>query len=361
MNKRVLLLGNHAAYIYNFRLEIIKRLLKEGCQVTISSPNGDRIKDLIKLGCTHHDIDIDRHGINPWEEFKLYRIYKEFIKQLQPDVVLTYTIKPNLYGGMACSSLKVPFIANITGLGGAIERGGLLSFILYSMYRFSLRGASMTFFQNEENRKAFLKHRIARHKERLIPGSGVNIERFSYADYPGPEEKMIFTFIGRLMKNKGIEEFIKAAKTIKGFKSDIIFRCIGFIDTEDTKMMSELSSVCDYIEFTPDIRPYIAQSQAVVLPSYHEGMANVLLEAAAMGRPVIASNVPGCIETFDEGITGFGCEVRNADSLADAILRFIHLPWDRKKGMGQAGREKMEREFDRNLVVEAYIQEIEKI
>ena len=359
--KKVLFLVNHSYTICYFRLELVKRLLEEGYRIVVSSPYGEGIERIVEMGCVHLDITIDRHGTNPIANLKLLNIYKELIRAEKPDVVLTYTIKPNIFGSLAAKSLGVPHIANITGMGIAIKKGGILTRILLLLYRYSMRKTNRIFFQNEANRQYFLNHHIGINRDTLIPGSGVNLVNFPMSDYPDESCKLVFTFIGRVMTDKGILEYAEAAKMVRVKFPDIGFQVIGFIDDDNPQLNELVQESCEYIGLVGDVRPYIIKSSAVVLPSYHEGMANVLLEAAAMGRPVIASKIPGCLETFDEGISGLGCEAGNAQSLADTILRFIHLPWESKKQMGIAGRKKMERQFDRSLVVEAYMNELAKI
>jgi glycosyltransferase involved in cell wall biosynthesis len=359
--KKVLFLVNHSCTICNFRMELVKRLLEERYLVIVSSPFGEGIDVLLKLGCQHYDLTIDRHGTNLIADLKLLGTYKKMIKEEMPDVVLTYTVKPNIYGGIAAKSLGVPYIANITGLGSAIEKGGVLTRFLLFLYRYSMSSAKCVFFQNKANRQLFLKHHIGINRDSLIPGSGVNMTNFPLSDYPNQSSEIIFAYIGRVMLDKGIKEYTEAAKLIRAIFPNVRFQVIGFIDDKDPQLTTLFQTGCEFIGFVNDIRPYIEKAAAVVLPSYHEGMANVLLEAAAMGRPGIASKIPGCLETFDEGITGLGCEAGNTQSLADTMLRFIRLPWERKKLMGIEGRKKMERQFDRRIVVNAYISEIENL
>ena len=360
---KVLFLVNHDVVIYNFRLELVERLLHDGHEVIISSPYGERIDDLVKLGCEYHEIDISRHGMNPMKEIRLINEYKRLIKDTRPDIVLTYTIKPNVYGGMACALLGIPCVANVTGLGTAIENGGFKCLIAVSMYKIGLSKVKRVFFQNTVNMSFFDAHEIAMGRHDLLPGSGVNLDRNPYEDYPRDTGRYVFLFVGRLMKDKGFEEFVYAAKYIKGKYSNVEFEAVGFCETDYEKELEKIDSEKYVTLFgqQKNVHEYIKKCHAVVLPSYHEGMANVLLEAAACGRPILASDIHGCRETFDEGISGFGFKPKDVDSLCEAIEKFIALPYEKKVEMGRAGRAKMEREFDRNIVVEKYMEIVNEI
>lgn len=359
---RILFLVNHDVVIYNFRLELVERLLEDGHQVIISSPNGERIGDLIKLGCEYHEIQIARHGMNPLKEIKLIFTYKKLLDSVKPDIVFSYTIKPNIYGAIACRSKKIPCVANITGLGTAVENGGIIQKITILLYKYAFTKVKRVFFQNAENMRFFTDYKIALGKHELLPGSGVSLERFSPIEYPCTD-KIKFAFISRIMREKGIEQYLKAAKYIKLKYPEVEFHICGFCEQDYEERLKELSDegIIIYHGMLRDIKPVLQDIQCIILPSYHEGMSNVLLESAACGRPVLASNVPGCRETFDEGVSGIGFEPKNTDSLCEAIEKFIALPYDAKAEMGRAGRRKMEREFDRNIVIRKYMDVIKDI
>jgi len=356
---KILILANNDVGLYKFRLELIQEILRTH-EVFISLPNGEYIPKLISLGCYFIETPISRRGTNPITDIKLIKKYKNIIKEVKPDLVLTYTIKPNVYGGLACSVAKVPFIENITGLGTAIENGGLLQKVTLFLYKISLKKAKSVFFQNETNRNFFKDKGIVGNNARLIPGSGVNLEQHRLEVYPQNDEKIKFLFIGRIMKAKGIEELLEAIKTVKTAYPNVQFDLIGASEEDYNQRLDELHKLklINYYGQQEDVHSFIKKSHATILPSYHEGIANVLLESAASGRPVLASKVPGCRETFNEGISGLGFEVRSVDSLVKAIIRFINLSYNQKKEMGLAGRTKMENEFDRNIVINAYLEEI---
>jgi glycosyltransferase involved in cell wall biosynthesis len=361
--KKVLILSNHHAYTYNFRKEIIQRLIYENYKVYIVVPYGEKVELLKEMGCEFIDLPLDRRGMNPITDFKLLLNYNKIIKKVNPDVVLSYTIKPNIYGGIVCRKLRVPFIANVTGLGSAVEKKGFLLKILIHLYRIAFRKVGCIFFQNQKNELFFRGNKISNGRHRIIPGSGVNLTTHPFEEYPDDSGLVKFLFIGRIMRDKGIEELIEAAIKIKKEFKNVQFDAIGFYESDYEKRAIELSElgVITFHGVKDNVHEYIKSTHAVVLPSYHEGMANVLLEAASSGRPVIASNIPGCKETFDEGVSGIGFEVRNSSALTDACVQFVTLPYAQKKAMGVAGRNKMEKEFDRNIVVNAYIDEIERI
>lgn len=359
---KILILSNSDSGFYSFRKELVQRLLKQH-SVILCFPNNGYFDYFTELGCTVIETDIHRRGKNPIHDFKLLQQYIKIVKQYKPDAVLTYTIKPNIYGGLACSITKKPYFANITGLGTSIENGGLLSFISIMLYYIGLKRAKCVFFQNNSNFTLFSEKNIVKSNAKLIPGSGVNLTDYHLESYPDEEEIIKFLFVGRLMKAKGINELFEATQSLMSSNLKIQLDIVGGYEDDVERMLKEFTknNRINYHGRQKNILEFVKSSHCIVMPSYHEGMSNVLLEAAAMGRPVIATNIPGCRETFDEGITGFGCEPRNAQSLAEAMMRFIRLPWEQKKQMGIAGREKMEREFDRNIVIDAYMKEIENI
>lgn len=360
---RVLILANYDVGLYKFRRELLEALVKEH-DVFFCVPDGEYVGRIKALGCQYMPCGLlDRHGVNPLTELRLLMLYKAYIKELSPDVVLTYTIKPNIYGGMVCAALGVPYIANVTGLGGAVENPGVMQKLTVSLYRYGLRKARRVFFQNEENRDFMLKRHVVGGTCSLLPGSGVNLTRFQATDYPPEDGGPVFLTIGRIMRDKGTDELLAAARRIKGKYAGARFRLLGVYDGDYREKVETAvkEGVVEYLGHQDDIRGFLEGSHATIHPSYHEGMSNALLESAAAGRPVLASNVPGCRETFDEGVSGIGFAPKDADDLVRAIEEFIALPHGQKAAMGRAGREKMEREFDRGIVVDAYMREIRKV
>lgn len=360
---KILVLTNNDIGLYNFRKELLEELLKRENQILIALPEGVRIADLTKLGCKFYPINIDRRGKNPFKDIILFKVYFQLIKAYLPDIILTYTIKPNIYGGIAATLNRKPYIINITGLGSALENNGLIKSLILFLYKMAVQNAKCVFFQNRENYQFFLKNKIHISNPRFLPGSGVNLKYNKFEEYPEEGETLLFLFIGRIMKEKGVEELLTAFGQLKKEHQDISCILIGNYEEDYRKMIESLDQrgVIQYVGFQNDVRPYIKRCWAVIQPSYHEGLSNVLLEAAAAGRPVLASKIPGCQEAFDEGITGFGFKPQNTISLRETILKFIQIPYQRKKEMGLAARKKMEREFDRKVVIEAYLDEIQRI
>ena len=360
---RILILANSDSGLYQFRKELLEKLCEKN-EIICSVPEKDGfIEKIEKIGGRCLKTVIDRRGKNPFKDKKLFDAYIKMIREVKPDVVLTYTVKPNIYGGLACQRTKIPYISNITGLGTAIENGGFISQFLLFLYRFGLRKAKCVFFQNDNNKSYFERKKIVSNNIRLIPGSGVNTETHYLEEYPQDGETFKFLFVGRVMKDKGIEELLKATERLHEYDSRVFLDIVGDCDEDYSEQLrlSESKGFAKYHGKQSDVHGFYANAHCVVLPSYHEGLANVLLEAASTGRPVIASKVPGCQETFDEGITGLGCEVRNADSLEEVMRKMLSMPFEIRKKMGLDGREKVKREFDRRLVVQAYMEEIEKV
>lgn len=359
--KKVLVLANHILGIYSFRRELIQKLLDEGYEVYIASPPHEKMSYFTDMGCKCIETPLDRRGTNPITDTKLLISYFKVVRKIKPDVVLTYTIKPNVYGGIVCRVLDVPYIANITGLGTVVENRGILQKVSLFLYRTALKGVSSLFFQNEENQRFFINENIAVNKHRLIPGSGVNLEHFNLLDYPS-DEKVEFLFIARIMKEKGIDQYLEAAEYIKKKYPNTVFHILGNCDEDYIGILNDMEKkgIVTYHGRQDDVREFHKFSHCTIHPTYYpEGMSNVLLESAACGRPVITTNRPGCQEIVDDGKTGYLIEEKNSKDLIDKIKKFINLDYEAKKKMGLSGREKVKKEFDRNIVVNAYISEIE--
>lgn len=363
IRKKILMLGNSEIVIYNFRLELVERLLADGHQVVISSPPGEKISQLVKMGCVHEPVEMNRRGTNPVAEIRLLVHYYKLMKKMRPDIVFSYTIKPNIYGALAARKMGIPYVTNVTGLGSALENRGLLQQMMIYLYKLSMAKVQTVFFQNEKNRQFFTSHNIAVNRHAILPGSGVNLAKFNLLDYPSTEKTIDFVFISRIMKEKGIDEYLEAAKIIKEKYPYTRFHIAGFFEEEYEEIIEDYQrkEIVHYHGMLKDIRSLLSETHCTVLPSYHEGMSNVLLESAASGRPVLASNVHGCIETFDDNNSGYSFEPRDTKSLVEALERFLALEHQEKKKMGLAGRKKMEKEFDRQVVVNNYLQELEKV
>jgi glycosyltransferase involved in cell wall biosynthesis len=358
---KILILANSDSGLYEFRRELLERLLKEH-EVYISLPYGDMIPKMQAMGCVFIDTAVNRRGQNPITDLKLLMQYKKIIKTVEPDAVLTYTIKPNVYGGIACRMLRVPYLTNITGLGSAFEREGLLKEAALRLYKRALKKASCVFFQNEENREYFCRKKVVSGHHLLIPGSGVNLEHYGLLEYPAGDQ-VHFLFIGRLMKDKGIEHYLEAAEHIRGKYPFTAFHILGSCEQDYEGRLKECMDrgVVTYHGRQEDVRAFHKFSSCTIHPSYSEGMSNVMLESAACGRPVIASNISGCKEIIDEGVNGYLFEKKNSRDLIVKVERFLALEPEARRKMGLAGRKKVERCFNRQLVIDAYIKELRKL
>lgn len=360
---KILILANNDIGLYKFRKELIEELIKDHT-VYICLPNGEFIADLERIGCKFIDCKVmQRRGTNPVEDLKLIKFYKQIIADIKPDIVFTYTIKPNIYGGIASAYFDIPYVANITGLGSAIENGGILCKIVLFLYRYSLRKAQKVFFQNIENRDFMLNHRIVKQSYDMIPGSGVNLTNFTVTDYPN-DSTVRFALISRIMKQKGIEQYIDTAKAIKAEFPNTEFHVCGFCEEEYEGTLQELNKqgTIVYHGLVRDIANFLEDIHCVVHPSYYpEGISNVLLEACASGRPIITTNHSGCKEVVEDGQNGYVVPQRDGNAVIDAVKKFLALSYDEKKKMGLCGRRKVEREFDRQIVINKYLDELRRI
>ena len=362
---KILVLANLDSYVVLLRKELLMRLIAEGHSVHVVSSMERCPQALLDMGCEITHVPFDGRGTNPVKDWKLLRRYQTLLKELRPDVVLTYTVKANAYGGWACRRAKTPYLVNVTGLGDAMEHPGLLQKIVLTLTRFGLKRSNCVFFQNASNQKAFLQHGVIGEKvrNRLLPGSGVNLQEHCYEAYPDEKRGLRFLFVGRMIRDKGVEELFGAIEKLLESGQQAYFRFVGDCDPVYRDRLDRLCATghVEYLGYRNGLHEIVADSHCVILPSYHEGTSNALLEAAATGRPVIATNVPGCRETFDDGISGLGCEAKSTDSLYTQILRFLSLSHENREAMGKAGRRKMEKEFDRQIVVDAYLEEINRI
>lgn len=357
---QILILANHSGGLYDFRKDLIAEL-KRHANVTAAVPHNDRWNELQHLTDHVIELPIDRRGMNPLRDGRLFRRYCAILKGIKPDLVITYTIKPNIYGGIACRMAHIPYAANITGLGSAIENGGWLKKFVLALYKPALKCAKAVFFENSENRDILAAAGVVpKGRDVVLNGAGINLKDYPYQPYPqdGP---MCFLFVGRVMHEKGVDEFFAAAKRLKQEYGDSVeFHIVGSFEESYKSIMDELeqAGVVKYHGYQSDTKPFYAMAGCVVLPSYHEGMSNVLLEAAASGRPLITSNIPGCREAVKDGISGFLCERKNTDSLLEAMMRVIMLSADERAQMGCAGRKLMEETFGKEKVVEETIRNL---
>ena len=362
--KKILLISNNGMGFYNFKKEFVEELTVLKYETHFAVPNYEKLKELVNYGAYYHEISIDRRGINPIKDFGLIRQFIYIIKKVKPNVIILHTIKPNIYVSFLSKMKKIPYINNITGLGSALQTESTLAIILRFLYRCSLTNSMGIFFENVGNKDYFQHYNIGnKSKYIVVSGAGVNIKQYR----PNKKEAadgITFLFIARIMKEKGIEEYLCAAKELKKRNLNIKFQILGIFDElsyKDLINKMELDNTVEYLGTSTDTRIEMLQADCIVLPSYHEGMSNVLLEGASSGLPLITTDIPGCREAIEDGVSGFLCKARDTDSLIQAMEKFINLSPQERLEMGKRGREKMEREFDRRIVIKRYIQCIQSI
>ena len=358
--KKILVFSNHPSWTYNLRGEILDGLIKEGYTVIVAVGYGKEIDWLKGIGCEWIDVPFNRHGKNPFKEILLYKRYRKLLDSVHPDVVLSYTIKPNLYAGFLCSKRKTPCIANITGLGTAVEYPGILRSILLRIYKRAFKGIYKVFFQNTMNRDLFIHEGIVNSNYDLLPGSGVNISRFKLLPYP-EETTIEFIFVSRIMKEKGIDEYLDAAIHFRKVKPNTRFHICGFCEQKYEEKIAELEKQGIVIShgMVSDMPKILEKVHCLVLPTYYpEGMSNVLLESCASGRPIITTNRPGCGEIVEDGINGYVVRPQDSSDLISKMEKFIQLSHQEKIIMGLSGRKKIEKEFDRQIVVNKYLEAV---
>lgn len=349
---RVLILANFDLGLYKFRKELIEELLNKGYEVYISLPDGDLVRPFEKMGCIFIDTPVDRRGINPKTDFGLFQNYRKMMKDVNPDLVITYTIKPNIYGGIAARLAKKRYAVNITGLGTAFENAGLIRTVVVNLYKFALKKAKVVFFENSGDRNELLSFGcFDREKTVVLNGAGVNTETYAYQPYPH-NDTVKFLFVGRVMKEKGIDELFAAMQRLVTEGQKCFLDVVGPFE-EDYKGKLEQYEKAGWLKYhgyQKNVIPFIAACDCFVLPSYHEGMANTNLECASSGRPIITSNIPGCKEAVVDG-SGLLCEPKNMDSLYEAMKKMLSISIEERERMGQVGRKHMKDVFDKKKVV----------
>ena len=370
--KLIALLTNNDDDIYCFRKELIEEIIDSGYEMLISCPDGEKFELMKHLEYRYDNPYIDRRGTNIVADAKLFLHYLKLFRKNKPSVVLTYTAKPNVYAGIAAWLLGIPVISNVTGFGSVLNEGGLKQKLIMTLFKFSFRRSACVMFQNSTNMKLAEDSGMVKGEHRLIPGSGVNTDRYPLQPYPdGGNGKdgatVVFNYIGRILHDKGVDDYIEAAKRIKKDYPNTEFNMLGFIEPTEIhyeKLLSELeeNGIIKYRGSRKDIKPFVAASHATIHPStYGEGMSNVLLESASSGRPIISTDNPGCQETFIDGETGFIYHGGDVDALTKRIKEFLSLPNEERKSMGEKGREYIKDNFSRKKVTEAYLEKINKL
>jgi galacturonosyltransferase len=363
VKKKILFLSNHFITLYSFRKELISKLVEDGNDVYISMPKSDENSFFSNMGCKIVETPVDRRGVNPISDFGLICNYLKIMRELKPDMIFSYTVKPNIYGCIASNLTKNVQICNITGTGATFLKKSVVSIITKMLYKISVKKSYKVFFQNSGDKDYFVQNKMVANNYAMLPGSGVNLEQYAVRDLPS-EDKVNIIFIGRVMKLKGIDQYLECAKNIRGKYPNTNFYIAGFVEEDRYKEIVDTfhkQGIVDYIGFQKDIKLWIQKCHCIILPSHGgEGVPNVLLESAAMGRICISSTINGSEDVVEDGVTGYLFETGNSMDLIDKVEKFIRLSYEDKKKMGLAGRTKIEKKFDRQIVIDTYLREVEK-
>lgn len=354
--------------IYNFRMGLINKLLSDGHQVIAVAPEDDYSKKLETNGCKFRRIRMDNTGSNPLKDYSLYRQLKKIYSEEKPDAIFHYTVKPNIYGTLAATQLEIPVINNVSGLGTVFLTKSIASFVAKKLYQIAFAKADRVFFQNPDDRAAFLSEiNIPKLKTDLLPGSGINLSDFTSAPLK-KDNRRTFLMIARLIVDKGVVEYVEAAKMTLAKHPDSKFQLLGKMDPEHARGISEHAikdavdnGTIEYLGETHDVKPFIRAASCIVLPSYREGTPRTLLEAAAMMRPVITSDVPGCREVVVENESGLLCQVKNASDLSNKMIDICEMSYDQLENMGKKGRQLIQRKFDEKIVIDQYLNHLSNI
>ena len=363
-----MLSANSSWNVVNFRLGLIRALISEGYDVVVAAPADGHESGLPSQLRRFVPLPVDRSGMNPVTDLQLLGRYRQLMRTYQPAAFLGFTIKPNIYGSLAARAAGVPAINNISGLGTMFLGHGSKSALAHRLYRLALRRSPTVFFQNPDDRQLFVEAGTVRSGQaKLLPGSGIDLTRFTPEPLPAGGQPT-FLFIGRLLVDKGVREFVEAARLVRQEFPEARFEMLGAPDPGNRTAISaeeadrwRLAGDVHLLGEAADVRPHIARSTAVVLPSYREGLPRVLLEAAAMARPLIAADVPGCRSIVEHERNGLLCAVRDARALADAMIRLIRLPVEEREAMGRVARARVEAEFSEQTVLQAYLAALREI
>ena len=362
---RVLIALNTAWNLVNFRASLISAFIQAGYEVIAVAPQDNYVEQVKALGCQYFPLPMDNQGTHPGRDLLLLWRFYRLLRRNRPDVFLGYTVKPNIYGSIAAHLLGIPVVNNIAGLGTVFIKDGWVTRLVRVLYRFALSRSKHVFFQNDDDRSLFIKGRLVDPEiTDRVPGSGINLRHFLSIEMPRSESPIRFLLIARMLWDKGVGEYVEAAKLLMSRNVSAEFCLLGFLDAKNPAAISRdqmdewvKSGFVTYLGETDDVRPHIATATCVVLPSfYREGVPRTLLEAAAMGRPIITTDAVGCREVLENGMSGYLCKPRDASDLAEKMELFISLSPEQRAEMGGLGREKMEREFDEKIVINKYLQ-----
>lgn len=362
----ILVTANSAWNLLNFRKSLISALMQDGNRVTVLAPHDDAVEGLLSLGCRYIPLRMDNTGLSPLADLGLtLRFLRTMIRE-RPDAVLGFTIKNNIYGALAARFAGIPFLPNVSGLGTGFLSGAALQAVVTRLYRFAFARVPVVFFQNEDDRRLFTEAELVpAANTRCLPGSGVDLAHFASARPRDGANETTFLLIARLLWDKGIGEFVEAARLVRRRHPEVRFQLLGSLGAANRTAIDQATvngwiaeGVVTYLGETNDVRPFIAAADCVVLPSYREGRPRSLIEAAAMARPCIATDVPGCRDVVEHGRTGFLCKLKDPQDLARKMEAFLALSADARSELGRNGRLKTEREYDEALVIQAYRREL---
>jgi glycosyltransferase involved in cell wall biosynthesis len=363
---------NSAWNIVNFRSNLIQAMIVAGYDVVAIAPADTHVENLLALGCRYVPLPMDNNGTHPGRDLiLLYRLWR-ILRRERPSVCLAYTVKPNVYAAIAAHALGIPIINNVAGLGAVFIRDTWITGLVKRLYRLAFSLSSKVFFQNNDDRQLFIEADLVRTEvTELLPGSGVDLVKFraeGLKENRSGQVEFKFLLIARMLLDKGVAEYVEAARLVRNRYPNVQLCLLGFMDVKNPSSITreqmnkwvEEGSV-NYLGESNDVRPYITQADCVVLPSYREGVPRTLLEAAAMGRPIITTDAVGCREVVDDGVNGYLCSPKDAKDLAAKMLQMIELPFEMRKIMGLRSREKVEREFDERIVIRSYLEAINEI
>ena len=361
MSKRLAIVTNTSWNIYNFRLGLLKALQEEGYHMIAIAPKDTYSEKLEALGIEYYEISMNNKGTNPLEDAKLMWDLYHLYKRLHLDAILQYTIKPNIYGSLAAKMLEIPVLSNISGLGTVFLDNRFSSKVAKFLYKVALRDVHSVLFQNSEDKTSFIQAKLVEESQtQLLPGSGINTDRFVPQELDKKSDKPCFLFIARLLRDKGIVEYVDAARILsQNYKIECYILGAYYEGNPTAILPSEMKKweeegMVKYLGTSDDVASHIASVDCVVLPSYREGLSRVLLEAASMAKPLITTDVPGCREVVEDGINGFLCEVKNSVMLAEKMEKMLLLSMSERQEMGLKGREKVMKEFDEKFVIQSY-------
>lgn len=370
MSRKVMIALNTAWNLYNFRSGLIRGLVAEGYEVVVVAPHDEYAERLGALGCRYVPLPMDNQGTNPARDLFLLWRFVRVLQQERPDIFLGYTIKPNVYGSVAAHLCNIPVINSIAGLGVGFSKDNWLRRVVCALYRFALADSRRVFFHNADDMQLFVTEGLVKAgiAERM-PGSGINLATFHPAPLPTASNGPLrFLLVARMLWDKGVGEYVEAARIVRRHHPDVEFCLLGFLDVKNPAAISNeqirewvAEGAVTYLGVTDDVRPSLASVDCVVLPSYREGVPRTLLEAAAMGRPLVTTDTVGCRDVVDDGVNGFLCRVRDAADLAEKLERIVRMSPDDRAAMGRSGRAKVEREFSERRVVMRYVETIEAI